>query len=130
MQLFVRDKQFYKTTVKIAVPIVLQSMITIGVNMMDTFMVGKLGEVQLSATSLANEFINIFHIMCMGMGYGAAVLTAQYWGGKGYSVVKKGDGDYASDLSGAGDAVYGADPGGSRLDHAALYKRYGDYCRG
>ncbi len=76
MQLFVRDKQFYKTTVKIAVPIVLQSMITIGVNMMDTFMVGKLGEVQLSATSLANEFINIFHIMCMGMGYGAAVLTA------------------------------------------------------
>jgi putative MATE family efflux protein len=89
MQLFVRDKQFYKTTVKIAVPIVLQSMITIGVNMMDTFMVGKLGEVQLSATSLANEFINIFHIMCMGMGYGAAVLTAQYWGAKDIPSLKK-----------------------------------------
>ena len=89
MKLFVRDKQFYKTTVKIAVPIVLQSMITIGVNMMDTFMVGKLGETQLSATSLANEFINIFHIMCMGMGYGAAVLTAQYWGAKDIPALKK-----------------------------------------
>lgn len=89
MQLFVRDKQFYKTTVKIAVPIVLQSMITMGVNMMDTFMVGKLGEIPLSGSSLANEFINLFHILCMGMGYGAAVLTSQYWGAKDIPAFKK-----------------------------------------
>lgn len=89
MQLFVKDKAFYKTILVIAVPIVLQSLITIGVNMMDTLMVGQLGETQLSATSLANEFINIFHIMCMGMGYGAAVLTAQYWGAKDIPALKK-----------------------------------------
>ena len=43
---------------------------------------GLFGEVQLSASSPANEFINIFQILCMGMGGGAAVLTAQYWGGR------------------------------------------------
>ena len=63
MQLFVRDKQFYRTVVKIAVPVVLQSLITIGVNMMDTLMLGKYGEFQLSGSSLANEFINIFQII-------------------------------------------------------------------
>ena len=64
MKLFVRDKQFYKTTVKIAVPIVLQSMITLGVNLIDTFMVGKLGETQLSATSLAT-YLSISSILCV-----------------------------------------------------------------
>jgi putative MATE family efflux protein len=89
VQLFVRDKQFYNTILRLAVPIVLQSLITIGVNMMDTLMLGTYGEIQLSASSLANEFINIFHILCMGMGYGAAVLTAQYWGSQDIPALKK-----------------------------------------
>lgn len=79
-KLFVKDKNFYKTALVLALPIVFQNMITIGVNIMDTVMLGSYGEVQLSGSSLANEFINIFHILCMGMGSGAAVLTAQFWG--------------------------------------------------
>lgn len=81
-KLFVKDRQFYKTALMLALPIVLQNMITIGVNIMDTVMLGSYGEIQLSGSSLANEFINIFHILCMGMGCGAAVLTAQFWGKK------------------------------------------------
>lgn len=86
--LFVRDKQFYKTALTLALPIVLQNMITIGVNIMDTVMLGSYGEIQLSGSSLANEFINIFHILCMGMGCGAAVLTAQFWGKKDIKSLK------------------------------------------
>jgi len=85
---FVKDKQFYKTAVMLALPIVLQNMITIGVNIMDTVMLGSYGEIQLSGSSLANEFINIFHILCMGMGCGAAVLTAQFWGRKDIASLK------------------------------------------
>ena len=79
-KLFVRDKQFYKTALMLALPIVLQNKITIGVNIMDTIMLGSYGEIQLSGSSLAGEVINIFQILCMGMGCGAAVLTAQFWG--------------------------------------------------
>ena len=43
-------------------------------------MLGVLGEIALSASSLANQFINIFHICCMGMGMGASVLTSRFWG--------------------------------------------------
>ncbi len=80
MTLFVRDRSFYRKLLQIAIPVVLQSVITIGINMMDTLMVGQLGEAPLSATSLANDFINLFQILCFGLGYGAAVLTSQYWG--------------------------------------------------
>lgn len=89
LQLFVKDRQFYRTVVKIAVPVVLQSLITIGVNMMDTMMLGSYGEYQLSGSSLANDFISIFQIMCMGMGYGAVVLTARYWGSQEITPLKQ-----------------------------------------
>ncbi len=89
MTVFVRDKFFYKNMLKIAIPVILQSMITMGVNMMDTLMLGSYGEIQLSGSSLANEFINIFQIMCFGLGFGAAVLTAQYWGAQNIKAFKK-----------------------------------------
>lgn len=88
-RLFVKEKSFYQLILSIAVPVVLQNMITIGVNIMDTMMLGSYGEVQLSASSLANEFINIYHIMCMGMSMGAAVLTAQYYGMQDMTNFKK-----------------------------------------
>jgi putative MATE family efflux protein len=87
--LFVRDKEFYRQAVAIAVPISLQSMITIGVNLMDNIMVGSLGEVVLSGTSLANQFVSIYHICCMGIGMGASVMTARFWGMKDMEALKK-----------------------------------------
>ncbi len=89
MSLIVKNKDFYKTAAGIAVPIALQGLITNGVNIMDTIMVGSLGETQLSAVSLANQFINIFHIFCMGIGMGASVLVARYYGMKDHSSLKK-----------------------------------------
>lgn len=79
-KLFSEDKAFYIRVLTLALPIALQSLITIGVNMLDTIMVGRLSEEALSATSLANQFINIYHIFCMGLGMGASVLVSRYWG--------------------------------------------------
>ena len=87
--LFIKDKNFYKTVAKIAVPIALQGLITSGVNMMDTIMIGAVGETELSAVSLANQFINIFHIFCMGIGMGASVLVARYYGMKDGDSLKR-----------------------------------------
>lgn len=81
-KLIVKDSRFYKWVITLAAPIALQSLITTAVNMLDTIMVGKLGEAQLSATSLANTFISIYQILCMGIGMGASVLISRYWGMK------------------------------------------------
>lgn len=88
-RLFVRDKQFYKTVLVLALPVVLQNMITIGVNMLDTIMLGAYGEIQLSGASLANEFISLYQILCLGIGGGAAVLTSQYWGAGDVPAVRR-----------------------------------------
>ena len=82
MKLFQKNPSFYKGVFALALPIALQSLISIGVNMLDTIMVGSLGENALSATSLANSFISIYHIFCMGLGMGASVLVSRYWGMK------------------------------------------------
>lgn len=87
--LFTKDKTFYKNACKIALPVAMQGLITTGVNTMDSIMVGTLGETQLSAVTLANQFINIFHIFCMGIGMGASVLVARYFGAKDRPALKK-----------------------------------------
>lgn len=87
--LIIRDTKFYKTVAKIAVPIALQGLITTGVNAMDSIMVGSLGETSLSGVTLASQFINIFMIFCMGIGMGASVLVARYFGMKDNESLKK-----------------------------------------
>lgn len=89
MKLFVKDKEFYRETIAIAIPISFQSIITIGVNMMDNIMVGSLGETVLSGVSLANQYISLYHICCMGIAMGASVLTARFWGMKDMTALKQ-----------------------------------------
>lgn len=78
--MIIREKDFYLHAVRLVLPVAVQSLITTGINLMDTVMLGSFGEQQLSASALANQFIMLFQIFCMGVGCGAAVLTAQYWG--------------------------------------------------
>ena len=89
MKWLVRDRAFYQTAAVLAAPVVLQNMITIMVNMLDTMMLGRYGEIQLSGSSLANSLVGIHQILCMGIGGGAAVLTAQYWGAENREAVRK-----------------------------------------
>ena len=57
--------------------------------MMDTVMVGKLGEVAISASSLANQFYQIFQLLCMGLSAAGLVLAPQYWGAGEKNTVKR-----------------------------------------
>lgn len=77
---YLGDKEFYKKMTMIAIPISLQQLITVGINLMDTIMLSSMGDAQLSASSLAGQFITLFQICCMGIGMGANVLTSRYWG--------------------------------------------------
>ena len=85
----VTDVIFYKRAMLIIIPVLLQNMINQGVNMMDTIMVGQLGEVSISASSLANQFYVIFTFICMGVSAAGLVLASQYWGAEDYKTVHK-----------------------------------------
>ena len=83
------DIGFYKKLIAIAFPVAMQSVIMVGVNLIDTIMLGKLGETALSASSLANQFIVLFIFMCMGISMGASVLTGRFWGARDMVSLKK-----------------------------------------
>lgn len=76
----IKDKEFYRSVLAIMLPVAAQQAVNVGVNMMDTVMLGSFGEVQLSASSLANQYYSFFTILCMGIIGGSSVLAAQYWG--------------------------------------------------
>ncbi len=79
---FVSDRKFYRKLLLLAIPVVLQQMITVGVSIMDTVMLSSLAENQISASSLAGSYLNFFHILCMGLGGGTVVLASQFYGEK------------------------------------------------
>lgn len=54
------DRNFYRTVLMIAIPIVIQNLISIGLNMADTIMIGKVGVDELAAVGTANRLYFIF----------------------------------------------------------------------
>lgn len=89
LKTYLGTKEFYKNIIRIAIPISLQQLITVGINLMDTVMLSSMGDAQLSASSLATQFINIFQICCMSIGMGASVLTSRFWGMKEHNSLKQ-----------------------------------------
>jgi len=75
-----REPGFYRNIVALALPIVLQNLVTSTLAMADTFMVGLLGEVPMAGLTLANIPFYALQMFFFGVQSGAAVLISQYWG--------------------------------------------------
>ena len=88
-QHFIFEKRFLKTVLAIAVPIALQNMISFGVNVMDSVMLGSLGDVAISAANLGGQPFSILMSLGFGLSSGAAVLIAQYWGKKDIDSIRE-----------------------------------------
>ena len=89
MERITDEKIFYKKMIFIGVPVVFQNLISIGLNLIDTLMIGMLGEQELAAVGAANQVYFIFTVSLFGLYSGAAVYTAQYWGAQDIDGVRK-----------------------------------------
>ena len=83
-----KDRQFLKTLVTLMLPMVAQNLITLAAQMMDSLMLGRLGQIELSASSLANQPFFIFNLLIFGMASGSSVLNAQFWGKRDIRSIK------------------------------------------
>ena len=75
-----REPGFYKRLFRLALPLILQNLITTSLGFVDTFMVGMLGQNELSAVTAANTPIYLLQIIILGLLSGLSVLASQYWG--------------------------------------------------
>lgn len=89
MRKFITEKNFYMNIIKIMLPIVLQNIITFSVSLMDTIMVGQLGDVAISAVAQATQPGFIFQLIIFGLACGGAVLCSQYWGKGDTETIRK-----------------------------------------
>ena len=76
-----QDKKFfYAQLLSITIPVMLQQLVAVGLNLVDTIMVGKLSENALAAVGAANQIYYIYSVAIFGVFSGAAVYAVQYWG--------------------------------------------------
>lgn len=83
------DKEFYNKMLVIALPVMIQNFITSFLNMIDTVMVGKLGETEIAAVGIANQYFFIFIMFLIGLSAGCGVFIAQFWGKRDLQNIKR-----------------------------------------
>lgn len=82
------DKNFYKMTLTIAIPIIIQNLLTNLVSMADNIMVGQLGTNQMSGVAIINQLFFVFNLLVFGGMSGAGLFSAQYFGQKNHNGVR------------------------------------------
>jgi putative MATE family efflux protein len=77
---FLRDREFMRSMLALALPVAFQQLITASLNMIDVLMVSQLGETSVAALGLANQIFFLLILFLFGVTSGMSIFTAQYWG--------------------------------------------------
>ena len=73
---------FYKSTLAIAVPIMLQQLIQSMVSLIDNFMVSGLGDVSMSGVNIAGQILFVFLIFTNTICMAGGIFLTQFFGAK------------------------------------------------
>ena len=76
------DRRFWRTMLPLALPIALQNLLMTSFRLVDTIMIGKLGDVSIAAVGLAGTASFLLELVMFGIASGGAVFMAQYHGAK------------------------------------------------
>ena len=76
----IKEKTFYKSFMVLALSLALQNLLTYGVNLMDTMMLGRYSQDAMGGVSLCNQVQFLLQMLVVGAGEGAVVMGSQYWG--------------------------------------------------
>ena len=74
------DRDFYSQVIHLTIPIIIQNLLSAAVNSADVVMLNYVGQSAISAVSLAANYSNILFMVYYGLGTGASLLCAQYFG--------------------------------------------------
>lgn len=83
----VKKDDFYRQMFMLAIPIIIQNLLSAAVNSSDVIMLNYVGQSAISAVSLAANYSNILFMVYYGLGTGASLLCAQYFGKKNMQAI-------------------------------------------
>ena len=81
--------QNYKKIIWMAVPIAMQNLVTTSLNLIDTLMIGRLGEEKIAAVGIANQYFFILILLLFGINSGISIFISQFWGSKETGKIKR-----------------------------------------
>lgn len=82
------DKRFYKRIFALVTPCVIQNLLSAAVGSADVVMLNYVGQSSISAASLATNYTSILFMVFYGLGTGATMLSAQYYGKGEYEPIR------------------------------------------
>ncbi|AOR25012.1 MATE family efflux transporter [Clostridium taeniosporum] len=82
------DKEFFSSMFKISTPIVIQTLVSSSLNVVDTLMIGQLGSTAIASVGLANQVFFLLSLLLNGISGGAAIFTSQFFGKKDTKNIK------------------------------------------
>lgn len=74
------SSDFYRRMFKMVLPIIIQNLLSAAVQSADVVMLNYVGQSSISAVSLASNYGSILFMVFYGLGTGATILCAQYYG--------------------------------------------------
>ena len=82
-------RRYWSTVLSLAVPIAIQNLLTSSYVLVDTLMVGSLGDVSLAAVGMAGQWSWLLNLTLFGFSSGASVFFSQYFGDENIDGIKK-----------------------------------------
>ena len=83
------EQGYFKHLLILAIPMMLQNLITFAVGFADNIMVGTLGEVAISGVYIGNQVQTLIQTIVIGVDSAMLILAAQYWGARDTGSIKK-----------------------------------------
>lgn len=86
------DEEFRSQMYKLLIPLVIQNLLNAAVSSSDVVMLNYVGQSSISAVSLAANYASVLGSVFYGLGTGATLLCAQYYGKKDFRAIQAVEG--------------------------------------
>ena len=83
-----KDKVFWKSAIRLAVPVALQNMLISSYSLADTLLVSNLGTASLSSVGMIGQWTFLMNMILVGFCSATSVFAAQFWGIKDTKRIK------------------------------------------
>lgn len=83
------DKRFLKSLLILTLPLILHNFFETSIHILNTSMMGTLGDEKIAAAGIANQIVFIFIVVGFGFNSGISIFIAQYNGAKNFLNIKK-----------------------------------------
>ena len=79
---YIGSRGFYRMALSVALPIILQSLVTSFVSLLDNIMIGQVGTAAMSGVAVGGQLMFNFMLLVFGMVSGPGIFCAQFFGAR------------------------------------------------